>query len=55
MSDLNELYQQMILDHGRHPKNFGTIESPDCYKEGYNPLCGDKLVIYIKMNQDMIG
>ncbi|MCH9643722.1 MAG: SUF system NifU family Fe-S cluster assembly protein [Gammaproteobacteria bacterium] len=54
MSDLRELYQQMILDHGRHPRNFGSIEHADCCKEGYNPLCGDKLTLYLTLKDNKI-
>lgn len=50
--DLRELYQDMILDHGRHPRNFHKIEDAQCEAVGHNPLCGDKLVLYIKMGAD---
>jgi nitrogen fixation protein NifU and related proteins len=54
MSDLTELYQQMILDHGRHPRNFGKIEVPDCCQEGFNPLCGDRLKLYVSLSEGVI-
>ena len=54
MADLGELYQQVILDHNRKPRNFKVLESADRTKEGYNPLCGDQLVVYLKMNGDVI-
>ena len=54
MADLSELYQQVILDHNRKPRNFKVLESPDRTQEGYNPLCGDQLVIYLKMNGEVI-
>lgn len=47
MSDMRELYQQLIIDHGRNPRNFGALQHANHSKEGYNPLCGDKLTIYI--------
>lgn len=47
MSDIRELYQQTIVDHGRHPRNFGRLEHANHVKEGYNPLCGDRLTLYI--------
>jgi nitrogen fixation NifU-like protein len=54
MADLSELYQQVILDHNRKPRNFKVLESPDLTQEGYNPLCGDQLVVYLKMNGEII-
>lgn len=47
MSELRELYQQLIIDHGRHPRNFGSLDGANHTKEGYNPLCGDRLTIYL--------
>ena len=43
MSELTDLYQEVILDHNRRPHNFRAIESPSARQEGYNPLCGDRL------------
>mgnify|MGYP006000123435 CR=1 FL=1 len=54
MSDYNDLYQQLILDHGRDPRNFGPVENPTHTKEGYNPLCGDKITIYLDKTGDII-
>lgn len=47
MSDLKELYQELIIDHGRHPRNFGILDNANFIKEGFNPLCGDKITVYI--------
>lgn len=47
MSDLRELYQEMIMDHGRHPRNFGVCAHANHIKEGFNPLCGDKVIVQI--------
>ncbi len=47
MSDLQELYQQVIIDHGRNPRNFGQLTYANHVKEGYNPLCGDRLMVYL--------
>lgn len=47
MSNLRELYQQVIIDHGRRPKNFRACETSNYIKQGYNPLCGDKLTVYL--------
>lgn len=48
MSHIQELYQQLILDHGRSPRNFAKDEGATHIKEGVNPLCGDKLTVYIR-------
>lgn len=55
MSDLRTLYQEVILDHCKRPRNFGVIESADGRAEGYNPLCGDKVTIYLKLQGDRIS
>lgn len=47
MSELRELYQQVIIDHGRHPRNVGRLPSANHHKEGFNPLCGDKIHIHV--------
>lgn len=54
MSDLMDLYQEIILDHNRQPRNFGSLEEPDHQAEGYNPLCGDQLKVYLQMDGDRI-
>ena len=54
MSDLSELYQEVILDHYRSPRNNGRLKDPNHCAEGYNPLCGDKLKIYLRMSGDTI-
>lgn len=48
MSDLRDLYQQVILDHYRAPRNFGPLEPVSSCAEGYNPLCGDKVKVYLR-------
>lgn len=47
--ELRELYQQVILDHGRKPRNFGPIPGANHEAEGYNPLCGDRIHVYLKL------
>lgn len=47
MSELRELYQETIIDHGRHPRNFGVAPDANHRKEGFNPLCGDKITLHI--------
>jgi nitrogen fixation NifU-like protein len=54
MSDLDELYQEVILDHNKSPRNFRTIESANRKAEGYNPLCGDQVTVYLKMDGGII-
>ena len=54
MSELNELYQQVILDHNKSPKNFRVIEHPTREIEGYNPLCGDHIMLYLLMDGNVI-
>jgi nitrogen fixation NifU-like protein len=49
MSDLSDLYQEVILDHNKRPRNFRTIEAPSHHAEGYNPLCGDRLNLYVNV------
>jgi len=55
MSDLRGLYQEVILDHSKRPRNFGAIEGADRRAEGYNPLCGDKVKIYLNLDNDRIS
>jgi nitrogen fixation NifU-like protein len=52
MSELSELYQQVILDHNKKPRNFRKIEAPTHTAEGHNPLCGDQLTIYLDVEND---
>ena len=54
MSDLRELYQEVILDHNRRPRNFRAIEAANRHAEGDNPLCGDRLSLYLKVEDDVI-
>ncbi len=54
MSDLSSLYQDVILDHSKRPRNFHTIADADHHANGYNPLCGDKVTIYLTLVDDRI-
>ena len=54
MSELTDLYQEVILDHNRRPRNFRTIDEPTRKQEGYNPLCGDRLTLYVKLEGNVI-
>ncbi len=53
--ELKELYQQVILDHNKAPRNFRKIENPSGFAEGYNPLCGDKINIYVNFDNEKIS
>jgi nitrogen fixation NifU-like protein len=50
--ELKELYQEIILDHGKNPKNKGQCDNFNRQAKGHNPLCGDKVHIYLKLNKD---
>lgn len=52
--ELRDLYQEVIFDHNRNPRNFRIIEDADRKVDGFNPLCGDRLTLYLKMNGDVI-
>jgi len=54
MSETNELYQQVILDHNRKPRNFKVLETANRQQMGHNPLCGDELTVYLEMDGDVI-
>lgn len=54
MNDLRELYQEMIFDHYRQPRNFGQLSDANRNAEGYNPLCGDKVKLYLKVQDGVI-
>jgi nitrogen fixation NifU-like protein len=54
MSDLSDLYQEVILDHYRRPRNSRVLEDADQSAEGYNPLCGDRLTVYVKLREDRV-
>ncbi|MFQ5847868.1 MAG: Fe-S cluster assembly sulfur transfer protein SufU [Candidatus Methylomirabilales bacterium] len=54
MSDLRELYQQVILDHSKKPRNFQKLEGANRTAEGHNPLCGDQITVYVRLADDLI-
>lgn len=54
MSELSELYQQVILDHNKKPRNFRKLENANHSAEGYNPLCGDQLTVYLQMDHEAV-
>jgi nitrogen fixation NifU-like protein len=53
-SDLRDLYQEVVLDHSRKPRNFGKLEGANRSAEGFNPLCGDRVTVYVKLQQGAI-
>jgi nitrogen fixation NifU-like protein len=53
--DLKDLYRDIIVDHNRHPRNFREMPDADRHADGYNPLCGDKLTVYVKLDGDRIS
>jgi nitrogen fixation NifU-like protein len=55
MSELSELYQQVILDHNKKPRNFRKLEHANHTAEGYNPLCGDHLTVYLDLQGDSVN
>ena len=55
MSELEDLYREVILDHNRNPRNFAELDDADRTIEGVNPLCGDKLTLYVKLDGDRIA
>jgi nitrogen fixation NifU-like protein len=54
MDELRELYQEMILDHYKSPRNFHKMDGASHHAEGYNPLCGDRVTIYVLLDGDLI-
>jgi nitrogen fixation protein NifU and related proteins len=54
MSDLRELYQELIIDHSKRPRNFKVLETADRKLEGYNPLCGDKITVFLELEHDRV-
>jgi nitrogen fixation NifU-like protein len=54
MSDLRDLYQEVILDHNKRPRNFGELEKAHRHADGYNPLCGDRLAVYVNLDGEVI-
>ena len=51
-NDLRELYQEVILDHGKNPRNFRQPEGTNCEAQGNNPLCGDRLTVFLEVDDD---
>ena len=54
MSEVRELYQELIVEHSKKPRNFGKLEGADHEAVGYNPLCGDKVTVYVKLDGNVV-
>ena len=52
--NIRELYQELIIDHNRHPHNYREMDCADCQAQGFNPLCGDKLSLFLKIEDDVV-
>ena len=52
---MRELYQEVILEHNKRPRNFRPVENADRRQEGFNPLCGDRLTLYLKLDGDKVA
>ena len=55
MSDLRDLYQETILDHGKNPRNFRKLDDADHCADGHNPLCGDQLTVWVKLDGERVA
>jgi nitrogen fixation NifU-like protein len=53
-TELRDLYQEVILDHNKRPRNFGKLEGANRHAEGHNPLCGDRLTVYLDLEGNTI-
>jgi nitrogen fixation protein NifU and related proteins len=54
MTKLTDLYQEMVVDHSKRPRNFGALTTHNCLAEGFNPLCGDKIRIYLQIENSIV-
>ena len=52
--DLKDLYRDVIVDHNRNPRNFGKLDPADTHADGHNPLCGDRLSLYVNLDGDRL-
>ena len=54
LDQIRELYQEVVFDHNRNPRNHRIMENATCEAKGFNPLCGDKLTVYLRLNNGII-
>ncbi len=50
-----DLYDRVILDHSKQPRNFGPLDNPTCYADGRNPICGDEISVYLDLNEEILA
>ena len=55
MSDLDEMYQDLVLEHSQNPRNFRIIDQPSCHAEGYNPACGDRVSVFLDIKDGIVA
>lgn len=55
MSDLRDLYQEVVVDHSKRPRNFRKLEGPHLTAQGYNPLCGDRVAVHVKLENGRLS
>ncbi len=55
MFELEELYQEIVMEHNRKPRNFRKMEDPTCKSHGFNPFCGDTITLYITLDEDVVA
>ncbi|MGH9407022.1 MAG: Fe-S cluster assembly sulfur transfer protein SufU [Terriglobia bacterium] len=55
MSDLRDLYQEVVIDHSKRPRNFGALRGPHRTAQGYNPLCGDRVAVHVRIENDRLS
>ena len=54
-SDLSDLYQEILLEHNRRPRNFRTLEDATHHADGFNPLCGDEISLQLRLDEEIVG
>ena len=55
MSDLEEMYQEVVLEHSQNPRNFRILKQPSCHAEGFNPVCGDRVTVYVYIKDGIVA
>ena len=55
MYDFDDLYQDIVMDHSRRPRNYGPLENPTSSNDGYNPLCGDDVTVFLRLEDNKVA
>ena len=55
MYDFDDLYQDIVMDHSRRPRNYGPLENPTSSNDGYNPLCGDEITVFLRLEDNKVA